>query len=389
MHKVAIIGTGAIGRTHIEAFLKDTRCEIKALCSRTVSKCHALIDELMSERKDEITVTDDYHTLLDRDDIDIVSIALPPALHKEVTIAFLKSGKNVLLEKPMALTLSEEDEMINAERESGMKLGIIFQNRYYHQIQKAKKMLDEGYFGKVLSVDVTSHWFRGSNYHNLYWRGTWGSEGGGTLTSQGVHQVDMLLWFMKGLPETITAIMDNRTHTNSEAEDEGVAIMRFRNRAIASFSVSLSDMEETQNFRFQCEKAAFTIPEWSLHVKKAQPNGYPEEDREEEERLQHIFDSIPADGKEGHDAAVSRFIDAVEKGESADATPEDGRNATEFIDAFYLSAAKGTSVTLPLGKDNPVYTKEGLIASMPKFFTKTISTESQKGTMTLGSTVSK
>ena len=385
MYGVAIIGTGSIGKTHVKAFINDSRAEIRALCSRTTAKCHEIIKEMLPERKSEITVTDDWHALLDRKDIDIVSIALPPQMHKDVTIAFLQHGKHVLLEKPMALSLAEEDEMMKAEKESGKKLGIIFQNRYYTAIQRAKKMLEDGYFGSILSVDVTSHWFRGSNYHNLYWRGTWGSEGGGTLTSQGVHQVDMLLWFMKGLPSSITAIMDNRKHTNSEAEDEGMAIMRFPVKAIASFSVSLSDMDEAQGFRFQCEKAAFTIPEWSLSVKKPQPNGYPEVDNEEEERLMNVFCSIPALTKEGHDAAVSYFIDAVENNTKPDASSEDGRNATAFIDAFYLSAATEQTVSLPLTEKAPVYTTEGLVSAMPKFFRKTISTESQSGTMTLGS----
>ena len=384
MHGIAIIGTGAIGRTHAEAFLRDGRCSMKALCSRTLSSSRAVIDELCPEMAEGITLTDDWHTLLDRDDIDIVSIALPPAMHREVAEAFLRSGKHVLLEKPMALTLDEEDSMIQAERESGMRLGIVFQNRYYSAIQKAKRMLDDGCFGRILSVDAVSHWFRGVNYHDLYWRGTWKSEGGGCLTSQGVHQVDMLLWFMGGLPESITAVMDNRMHTNSEAEDEGLAIMKFPD-ALGSFSVSLCDMNEYQGLRFQCEKAAFTIPEWSVHVKKAQPNGFPEDDREEEERLQRIFDSIATDSKEGHDAAISRFIDAVESGKDPDATGEDGRRANEFISAFYMSAATGQTVPLPLKKDAPVYTKDGLIALMPRFHRKTISTESKAGVMTLGS----
>lgn len=382
MHGIAIIGTGGIGKTHAAAFIKDSRCSIRALCSRTVSKCHDLIAEL--GLGDDVTVTDDWHTLLGRNDIDIVSIALPPALHEEVTSAFLRAGKHVLLEKPMGIAANEDDRMIAASRESGSKLGLIFQNRYYPNVQRAKKMLDDGCFGRILSVDVVSHWYRGINYHNLYWRGTWESEGGGCLISQGVHQVDMLLWFMGGLPESITAVMANRMHTNSEAEDEGLAIMKFPD-ALGSFSVSLCDMNEYQGLRFQCEKASFTIPDWSVHVKKAQPNGFPMEDTEEEERLQRIFESIPVPEKKGHDEAVSRFVDAVENGTEPDATGEDGRNATLFVDAFYLSAATGKTVQLPLMPDSPVYSKAGLAAAMPKFHEKTISTESQQGTMTMGS----
>ena len=98
-----------------------------------------------------------------------------------------------------------------------------------------------------------------------------------------------------------------------------------------------------------------------------------------------IFSSIPAEDKEGHDAAVSLFIDAVENGTEPDATAEDGRRATEFIDAFYLSAATGREVKLPLTEKDKVYTTDGLVSAMPKFFSKSISTESQEGTMTLGS----
>ena len=383
MHNIAIIGTGGIGKVHFNAFINDGRCRIKALCSRTPSKCTELAATLGKDGED-ITITDDWHTLLDRDDIDIVSIALPPELHEETASAFLRSGKHVLLEKPMALSLDEEDKMIQSRDESGKQLGIIFQNRYYTSIQRAKKMLEDGCFGKILSVDVTSHWFRGVNYHNLYWRGTWRSEGGGCLTSQGVHQVDMLLWLMGSLPTSIYAIMDNKKHTNSETEDMGMAVMRFPS-ALGTFTSSLCDMDEFQGFRFQCEKAAFTLPEWKVSVKKPQPNGYPEEDREREEELMRIFSSIPAEEKEGHDSAISRFIDAIENGEEPDATAEDGRRATEFIDAFYLSAATGKEVKLPLKPTDAVYTTEGLVATMPAFFHKSISTESQSGTMTLGS----
>ena len=388
MHGVAIIGTGNAGRTHADSFLKDSRCSLRALCSRTLSKCEDIARGLDAAGRKQITITDDWHTLLDRSDIDIVSIALPPALHEEAVCAFLRKGKHVLLEKPMGITCDEDDRMLEEARRSGAKLGLVFQNRYYRNIQRARKMLDSGCFGRILSVDVVTHWFRGSNYHDLYWRGTWGNEGGGCLISQGVHQVDMLLWFMGGLPESITAIMDNRRHTNSETEDMGMAIMRFPS-ALGTFTVSLCDMDELQCFRFQCEKAAFTIPSWSVHVKKPQPNGYPEEDRDAEAELQRIFDSIPVSGKEGHDAAISRFIDSIENGTEPDATSMDGRNATHFIDAFYLSAAEGRTVSLPLGKDDPVYTTDGLVSHMPKFYSKTISRESQKGTMTLGSAAAK
>ena len=263
MYKFAIIGVGGIGKTHLKAILNDKRCTVSALCSRTVSKCHDLKKEF--SLPDDITITDDWKSLLERDDIDVAAIALPPALHREVTIAFLENGKHVILEKPMALTLEEEDEMLEAEKRSGKRLGLIFQNRYYTAVQKAKKMLDEGIFGKILSVDVTSHWFRGANYHNLYWRGTWESEGGGTLTAQGIHQVDMLLWLMGGQAQNINAIMRNMRHTNCEAEDMGFAFITFPS-ALASFSVSLNDMNEYQGFRIQCEKASITLPEWSVHV---------------------------------------------------------------------------------------------------------------------------
>ena len=128
-----------------------------------------------------------------------------------------------------------------------------------------------------------------------------------------------------------------------------------------------------------------------MHVVKPQPNGYPERDEAEEKRLQDIYDSIPQLEKEGHDEAFSRFIDALEEGRKPEVDGLDGRRATEFVDAFYLSAAteKAKAVSFPLGIDSPVYTKEGLVKTMPKYFQKTVSTEAQSGSMSLGSAAEK
>ncbi len=380
VHGIAIIGTGAIADQHIEGFLRDGRCQVKALCNTTTEKCI----RLSSKYGLSADITDDYRTLLERKDIDIVSICLPPALHEEAAEAFLRNGKHVLIEKPMALSLEEEDRMIKTAGENGKLLSVIFQKRYLPSFWKARKMLRDGVFGKILSVNVTAHQYRGVHYHDVYWRGTWESEGGGVLINQAIHQVDLLNWFMGGLPLSITAMFANAIHTQSEAEDNGFAMLSYPGNITAGLSVSLCDMNEYQGLEFQCEKASFTVPDWSVHCVKPQPNGFPIRDEEAEQRFQEIYESTPTPEESGHTAQIKNFVDAVEGKSGLEITAEDGRNASEFVSAFYMSAALKRTVNFPLSPSDPVFTLRGLVETMPRFGRKTISTKNAGGPISFG-----
>jgi UDP-N-acetyl-2-amino-2-deoxyglucuronate dehydrogenase len=382
--RVAIIGTGGISHAHLKGYLSQHgRCKITALCDIFPEKCTRLTEDLGMKNIDGITITKDYKTLLGRSDIDLVSICLPPSLHCEVSCAFLLAGKNVLCEKPMAASLEEADRMLEAEKKSGKMLGIISQNRFYRDAWTVKKMLDKGIFGKVFLTRVNSMWYRGSNYYDLWWRGTWEKEGGGCILNHAVHQIDMLSWFVGKLPDKVTAMFSNLAHKNSEVEDTGLALLSYPG-ALAEINVSLNDMDERQYVQFQCEKASVSIP-WAVKCMKQLPNGFPAADPESEEKFNKLFADYPELKFTGHDGEIENVLDYLEGKNTLEVTSRQGRNALELIYAVYKSAATGSPVTLPVAQDDPFYTKDGTLSSVPRFYKKLKSIDNAEGDITLGS----
>ncbi|MCY1152073.1 MAG: Gfo/Idh/MocA family oxidoreductase [Sphaerochaetaceae bacterium] len=379
---VAIIGTGGIAPFHIEGYLSEKgRTEIVALCDLFTDKCEK-IAEKFNLNLDKVTITSEYKTLLDRDDIDIVSLCIPPNIHCEVACAFLNHGKHVLCEKPMASSLEEADLMIEAQKKSNKQLGIISQNRFRESAWKVKKMIDSGVFGKVYMTRVNSMWFRGLNYYKLWWRGTWEKEGGGCTLNHSVHQIDMLNWFI-GMPNKITSVCANVAHTNSEVEDCGMSILEYPN-SLAQINVSLNDMNEKQEIFFQCEKAEVSIP-WSVHCMKQKENGFCEPDEESEAKFNEIYENLEGvDGQEGHSAEIKNFIDSLDGTSQLVVTSKDGRNALELIYGIYKSSTLHQTVTLPLSENDLFYKKETVLENVPHYFEKSESIDNSEGDITTG-----
>ena len=184
MIRIAVIGNGNIANAHVQAYLKQAgRCEIIALADIVPGKAAKMAEQygLCAD------CYEDYLEILKRGDIDLVDVCTPPFMHAKISIDALRSGCNVVCEKPMAASLEECDAMIKARDESGKMLSIIAQNRFRKPIRDLKALLDSGMAGKVRHVQVDSFWWRGHNYYDLWWRGTWEKEGGGCTLNHAVH----------------------------------------------------------------------------------------------------------------------------------------------------------------------------------------------------------
>ena len=378
--KAAIIGTGNISPEHLKAYMRfPDICSVEYLCDIYTEKCKKLSEGLgFTGAK----IVKDYKEILDAD-IDVVSICLPPSLHCQVAVDFLKHGKNVICEKPMAASLEEADLMIRTAKETGKTLGIISQNRFRTPVMKVKKLIDSGALGRVLFARVNSMWWRGNNYYDLWWRGTWEKEGGGCILNHAVHQIDMLSWFTGRLPEQVTAVFSNLAHTNSEVEDTGMALLSYPG-SLAEINVSLNDMDERQYLQFQCEKASISVP-WAVKCMKQQPNGFPVPDPESEKKFNTIFASYPKLAFTGHDGEIANVLDYLQGKGPLEVTSRHGRNALELIYSIYKAAAAHTPVTVPIAHTDPFYTKDGTLSSVPRFYKKLKSIDNAEGDITLGS----
>jgi predicted dehydrogenase len=381
--KIAIVGTGNISRMHIEAFkLFPERCEITALVD--------IYPEKAQQRKElfELTSAKVYNShkdILDNTDIDLVSICTPPYCHAEITIDFLNHGKNVLLEKPMAASLEECDAIIEAEKSSGRLLSVIAQNRFRDPMISLKKILDSGLIGKVVHAQVDSLWWRGHCYYDLWWRGLWEKEGGGCTLNHAVHHIDLLNWMM-GTPLSVSAVLSNVNHNNSEVEDISVAIMQYGGGALAQVTSSVVHHGEEQQLIFQGEHARVSAP-WRVYASLSENNGFPKPERNTklEDKLTSMNNSNEPLKYIAHDGQIEDVLTALEQDRTPMISGQDGRKAIETISAIYKAGSTKQQVELPIQKDDPFYTVEGIMANTPRFFKKnTSAVELGSGDITVG-----
>ncbi|GGI98355.1 oxidoreductase [Alicyclobacillus cellulosilyticus] len=365
MLNVAIIGAGAICPSHVQGYLAfPQRCQIRAVVDIYPEKAEAVIAKFGLAAR----ALADYRAILDDPGIHLVSVCTPPSTHAQIAIDCLRAGKHVLVEKPMAASLAECDEMIRAAAESGKVLSVVAQNRFRTPVMKLKQVLEAGLAGRIVHAQVDSHWWRGYMYYDLWWRGTWESEGGGCTLNHAVHHIDMLLW-MLGSPSEVTAVMANVAHDNAEVEDLSIAVLRYPDRCLAQITSSVVHHGEDQQVIFQGERARVSMP-WKLYASRPRENGFPIRDEAAEQAMQAFYDQLPDVRYEGHTGQIDDVLTALETGRPVLIDGHAGRRTLELIVSIYKSATLRETVSLPLLPGDPFYTKEGLLQRAPKFFEK-------------------
>jgi predicted dehydrogenase len=370
MLKVAVIGAGNISPAHIEGYLKfPERCRIVAVCD--------IYEEKAIRRIEQYNLTDavscaDYKVIADMD-VDLVSVCTPPYTHAQIAIDLLRSGKHVLVEKPMASSLEECDAMITAAKESGKVLSVVAQNRFRTPLMNLKTVIDSGLAGKILHAQIDSFWWRGHCYYDLWWRGTWEKEGGGCTLNHAVHHIDALLWMM-GNPSEVTAVMANTAHDNAEVEDLSIAILKFPSGALGQITSSVVHHGEEQQLIFQGTDARISAP-WKVYASVSKPNGFPERNTELEKKIHAYYESLPEVKYEAHTGQIDNVLTAVEQGDPVLIDGESGKATIQLITAIYKAASMGETVKLPIAPDDPFYTRNGMLEHAIRFYEKKTSVE--------------
>ncbi|HHU79024.1 MAG: Gfo/Idh/MocA family protein [Caldicoprobacterales bacterium] len=380
MIKCAVIGLGAISGAHIEGYLaQEARCRVVALSDMRRENITRTI-ERYNLKAAEYT---DYKAMLADEEIELVSICTPPGTHKSIATDCLRAGKHVLLEKPMAPSLAECDEIINEAEKAGRIVSVVAQYRYTGQYYRLKKLLDTEKAGKMLHIAVDALFWRGQPYYYLDWRGRWETEGGGCTLNHAVHFIDQLIW-LAGMPRRVAAFMNNVAHDNSEVEDISEAVLQFENGMVGRITSSLLHHGEKQGLSIQTDKGSIGVPFQPLSSKTLE-NGFPQDAPEQAEILRNEFESVELPQFQGHSGQIDDVLSAIEGKESQYVTGTEARNALELILAIYKSAAAQTIVELPLSPDDPFYRKDTMIAQMPVYHEKKVSVEAfQDNTIKVG-----
>ena len=375
MIDVAVIGAGAISSFHLDGYQAfPDRCRVVAVADTDLARAQRRIEEY---RLTDAVAFDGVDAVLGSGRaIDLASVCTPPSSHAGIAARLPDAGVNTLLEKPMAPSLAECDAILAAADRGGAVLSVVAQNRFTNPMMRLKRVLDSGLAGRVLHAQVDSHWWRGPSYYDLWWRGTWQSEGGGCTLNHAVHHIDALQW-MIGPPAAIQAMIGNVNHGNSEVEDLSLAILRFPGGALGQITSSVVHHGQDQQIVFQAERAKIAMP-WTVSAQAQQPNGFPQRDHDAatERELGDLYASLPALAYEGHTGQIDDVLTALE---TTDGTRHllvdgrDGRTTIEIITAIYQAAITVQTVTLPLPPDDPFRTRDGLLAVAPHFHEKTAS----------------
>lgn len=352
MIDVMIIGCGAIAPAHVEGYKEfPDQVRITVLADQNTERAEALIKQygLVSAH-----VAADYREELSK--VDAVSICTPPGVHRDVAVQALNAGCHVLLEKPMAPSLEECDDILEAAKKNGKLVSVIVQSRFVSNVRNVIDLVKSGEYGKNFYTRVNSCWYRGQSYYDLNWRGRWEVEGGGCTQNHSIHHIDLLLW-TKGMPKSLRASVFNLNHQNSEEEDFSSSVLKYEDGSIAEITSSLISHGEPQILHFQMEQAGVEIP-FKAYASKVRENGFPIPDQEMEAKVTEDFAMRPKLAHENHAGQIENFLNAIEGRGKLIATGSDGRNCIEVITGIYKSSFTEREISFPIERDDIYYGNE-------------------------------
>ncbi len=191
MRTAAVIGCGDVSAVHFEAIAANPGIELTAVCDADPSRLAAAV--MLHGVKGYA----DHHALLEAERLDVVHICTPHSRHASMAMDALERGVNVLLEKPLAHTLAQGEQLVQAAARSCAKIAVCFQNRYNEPVQAMHALLSSGELGTVTGGAATVMWSRTAAYYqDRPWRGTWSGSGGGLMMNQAIHTLDLLQWLV-------------------------------------------------------------------------------------------------------------------------------------------------------------------------------------------------
>lgn len=344
--KYALIGCGRIATNHVTAAVNNNM-EIVAVCDivpekmEAILKKHGLVDDKSIKRYT------DYKKMIEENELELVSIATESGKHASIALDVIDACINVIIEKPMAMNIADAEEIIKRAAEKSVKVSACHQNRFNVAIQEVRKAIEGERFGKLSHASINVRWNRNKGYYDQApWRGTW-EEDGGCLMNQCIHGIDLLRWMMGDEVVEVYGATRQQFHDYLEAEDVGVAVVKFKNGAIGTIegttNIYPQNLEETlyifgENGTVKVGgKSTNTIDVWDFKDETAED----EKNKGLEEETSNVYGN-------GHTSLFADVIEAINDDRAPYVDGVAGRNALEMVLAIYKSQKEGVPVKLPL-----------------------------------------
>jgi predicted dehydrogenase len=344
--KYALIGCGRIAVNHIQAALNNN-IEITAICDIIPDNMENLLNSCKVQNNENIKRYTDYKQMIDENKIDIAAIATDSGIHAEISLYCIEKGINVIIEKPMAMSIEDADKIIKLSEQKGVKVTVCHQNRFNIAVQKMRAALEDGRFGKISHGNVNIRWSRNKDYYEqAEWRGKWESDGG-TLMNQCIHGIDLLRWMMNDEIDEVYGATRRQFHDYIEAEDLGVAVVKFKNGSVATIEGTVNvypqNLEETL-YLFG-EHGTVKIGGKSTNIIDIWNFADEGESDIESKNLQESTVNVYGNG---HTSVYADMIDAIKNNRVPYINAYDGKAAVELVLAIYKSQKEGKPVKLPL-----------------------------------------
>lgn len=344
--KYALIGCGRIATNHMKAAVNN-ELEITAVCDVLPEKMEALLEKHDLQNDISIKRYEDYKQMVAEVKPELVSIATESGIHAEIALYCIEQGINLIIEKPMAMSIEDADKIIKLAEEKGVKVSACHQNRFNVAIQKLRKAVEENRFGKLSHGSIHVRWNRDHGYYDqASWRGTWAQDGG-ALMNQCIHGIDLLRWMMGDEIDEIYGATRQQFHDYLEAEDVGMAVVKFKNGAIGTIegttNVYPKNLEET--LYIFGEKGTVKIGGTSTNNIDVWDFA---DETEEDSKNKGLKEETSNVYGNGHTSLFADVIDAITNDRKPYVDAVAGRNALEVILSIYKSQKTGQSVKLPL-----------------------------------------
>jgi UDP-N-acetyl-2-amino-2-deoxyglucuronate dehydrogenase len=339
--RIAVLGCGRVFPKHFQSIMAfKERLDWVGLCDTDLKA----LENAIQMTGNSVPGFRDLSQMLESTKPDLVSILTPSGYHAKHAIQIARSGCNVLVEKPMALTLADADEMIRACDLAGVKLFVVKQNRFNTPVQKVRQAFEAGRFGKIHLLTVRVRWCRDQAYYDsAAWRGTWALDGG-VLANQAAHHVDILQWF--GGEVLSTFAMAGTYGVRIEAEDTAASVLKFRTGAIGMIEATTAVRPKNLEGSFSMIGERGSVVIGGLAMNRIDEWAFVDSSSEEIRAARGTADEIENVYGNGHVSYYRNILDCIESGGPALVDGLEGRKSLELINAIYESVETRREVQL-------------------------------------------
>ena len=342
----AVIGCGRISTNHIKAAICND-LNIIAICDVVPEHMEKLLAQHELQQNKTIKRYTDYKIMIEENDIELIGIATESGLHAEIALHCIDNGIHLIIEKPMAMSIQDADEIIKRSKDNHVKVSACHQNRFNVAVQEMRNAVEQGRFGKLSHGSIHVRWNRNEDYYTQApWRGTW-EQDGGALMNQCIHGIDLLRWMLGDEIEEVYGVTKQQFHSYFEAEDIGMAVVKFKNGAVATIegttNVYPKNLEETLYLFGETGtvklggKSTNAIDVWDF----ADESALDEKNKGLHEQTSNVYGN-------GHTSLYADMIEAIKNDRQPYVDAQAGKNALELVLSIYKSQKERTVVKFPL-----------------------------------------